>query len=137
MKPPAKPAALFDTASPWYVALLTRTREGWRAGLNISPAMVDAARRRVPHADVLLGDAQTNDLAATFDGRFDAVVSRFGVMFFDDPVAAFANLAEASSRSGGRRFDLVQADGSAIATSGTTPSSTRCALRRSASPSAA
>jgi len=27
-----------------------------------------------------------------------------------------ANLAEASARSGGRRFDLVQADGSAIAT---------------------
>jgi hypothetical protein len=27
-----------------------------------------------------------------------------------------ANLAEASSRSGGRRFDLMQADGSAIAT---------------------
>ena len=27
-----------------------------------------------------------------------------------------ANLAEASSRSGGRRFDLTQADGSAIAT---------------------
>jgi SAM-dependent methyltransferase len=69
-------------------------------GIDISPAMVDAARRRVPHADVLLGDAQTNDLAATFDGRFDAVVSRFGVMFFDDPVAAFANLADATNVDG-------------------------------------
>jgi hypothetical protein len=27
--------------------------------------------------------------------RFDWVISRFGVMFFDDPVAAFANLARA------------------------------------------
>jgi hypothetical protein len=42
-------------------------------------------------------DAQTADLTPPFD----AWVSRFGVMFFDDPAAAFANLAGAL-RPGGR-----------------------------------
>jgi SAM-dependent methyltransferase len=44
------------------------------------------------------GDAQVHGLP---EAGFDAVVSRFGVMFFDDPNAAFANLA-GSLRSGGR-----------------------------------
>ena len=43
-------------------------------------------------------DAQVEPFA---DGRFDVVISRFGVMFFSDPVAAFANLARAT-RPGGR-----------------------------------
>ena len=32
---------------------------------------------------------------------FDAIISRFGVMFFDDPVAAFANLRRAASAGAG------------------------------------
>jgi SAM-dependent methyltransferase len=63
-------------------------------GVDISPAMVDAARERVPQATVVIGDAQTEDLAAL--GPFSAVMSRFGVMFFDDPVAAFANIRAAT-----------------------------------------
>jgi SAM-dependent methyltransferase len=43
-------------------------------------------------------DAQTHDLG---DGEFDAVFSKFGVMFFDDPGVAFANLRR-SLRDGGR-----------------------------------
>ena len=46
----------------------------------------------------LQGDAQVHQLEPA---RFDAVLSRFGVMFFADPVAAFANIRSAS-RSGGR-----------------------------------
>jgi hypothetical protein len=34
-------------------------------------------------------------------GRYDAVISRFGVMFFSDPLSAFTNLAVAT-RPGGR-----------------------------------
>jgi SAM-dependent methyltransferase len=63
---------------------------GAAVGVDISPAMVDAARERVPAATVVLGDAQTDDLTGL--GPFSAVVSRFGVMFFDDPVAAFGNI---------------------------------------------
>lgn len=67
-------------------------------GLDISPAMVDAARRRAPSATVLTADAQTADLLAMAPGSpFDLVVSRFGVMFFADPVQAFANIASAAA----------------------------------------
>jgi SAM-dependent methyltransferase len=47
--------------------------------------------------DFVQGDAQS----ASFEERFDLIVSRFGVMFFDDPEVAFANLARAT-RPGGR-----------------------------------
>jgi SAM-dependent methyltransferase len=49
------------------------------------------------------GDAQVYPFDA---GAFDLVMSRFGVMFFADPVAAFTNIASAV-RSGGRLAMLV------------------------------
>ncbi|MDN5896342.1 MAG: class I SAM-dependent methyltransferase, partial [Nocardioides sp.] len=66
-------------------------------GFDIAPVMVDAARARVPAATAIQADAQTADLPAMAGGvRFDTVLSRFGVMFFDDPVAAFANIRAAT-----------------------------------------
>jgi SAM-dependent methyltransferase len=41
----------------------------------------------------------------------DAVVSRFGVMFFDDPTVAFANLARATKRGGRLAFVCWQGIG--------------------------
>jgi SAM-dependent methyltransferase len=49
------------------------------------------------------GDAQVFPFP---DGHFDLVMSRFGVMFFGDPVAAFTNIA-AALRPGGRLVMLV------------------------------
>ena len=71
-------------------------------GVDLSEPMLAEARRRADAAgrgDVTFvrADAQT----AALPGPFDVVVSRFGVMFFDDPTAAFTNLA-ASLRPGGR-----------------------------------
>lgn len=67
-------------------------------GVDIAPAMVEAAARRVPAATVIAADAQTADLLALAPGPpFELLVSRFGVMFFDDPVAAFANLRSAAA----------------------------------------
>ncbi|MEO8816323.1 MAG: class I SAM-dependent methyltransferase [Mycobacterium sp.] len=67
-------------------------------GVDISDVMVQAARRRVPAATVLLGDAQNVDLNAVGAGEpFDRIVSRFGVMFFDDPVAAFTNIRKSAA----------------------------------------
>ena len=75
-------------------------------GVDISPAMVEAARRRVPTATVLTADAQTADLLVAAPGApFDRVVSRFGVMFFADPEAAFANIR--SSTALGARLAFV------------------------------
>lgn len=67
-------------------------------GIDISPGMVEATRRRVPDAGAIVGDAQTVDLLTEAPGKaFDRVVSRFGVMFFADPVAAFANIRAAAA----------------------------------------
>jgi SAM-dependent methyltransferase len=51
--------------------------------------------------EFLEADAQTHDFEA---GGFDLVFSRFGVMFFEDPVAAFANLRRALAPSGRLAF---------------------------------
>lgn len=67
-------------------------------GVDISPAMVEAARDRVPAATVVTADAQAADLTVLAPGApFDRVVSRFGVMFFADPEAAFRNLRSAAA----------------------------------------
>jgi SAM-dependent methyltransferase len=74
-------------------------------GVDISPVMAEAARRRVPTATVVTADAQTTDLLAAAPGRpFDRVVSRFGVMFFADPTAAFGNVRAATAPGGRLAF---------------------------------
>ncbi|HEY5788443.1 MAG TPA: class I SAM-dependent methyltransferase [Microlunatus sp.] len=74
-------------------------------GSDISPVMIDTARESADGEGItwLVADAQTYDFG---DGTLDAVISRFGVMFFPDPVAAFANLARAT-RPGGRLVAAV------------------------------
>jgi SAM-dependent methyltransferase len=69
-------------------------------GVDFSPAMVDAARLRVPAATFVLGDAQVDDLG----GPYDVVASRFGVMFFDDPHIAFGNIGRATASGGALTF---------------------------------
>ena len=76
--------------------------EGSVVGLDVSAPMLARARERVSEAglsqvELVLGDAA----AQKFERPFDVLFSRFGVMFFDDPEAAFANL-KAALRPGGR-----------------------------------
>jgi SAM-dependent methyltransferase len=71
-------------------------------GLDLSGPMLAAATTRARRAGLKnvrfeRGDAQVYPLA---EAGFDGIVSRFGVMFFDDPQAAFANLARALSPGG-------------------------------------
>lgn len=71
-------------------------------GVDISAPMLAVARARlVPggsaRPDFRQADAQTDDLGEAHDAAF----SRFGVMFFADPPAAFANVRRAL-RPGGR-----------------------------------
>lgn len=77
--------------------------EGRVVGIDLSEPMLNTARHRASVAGLgnvsfVAGDAQTHALSGS---EFDVVVSRFGVMFFADPVAAFTNLARAL-RPGGR-----------------------------------
>ncbi len=61
-------------------------------------ARVEDRSAGVPQVSAMLADAQT---ATWPEEPFDMAVSRFGVMFFADPAAAFANIAKAL-RPGGR-----------------------------------
>jgi SAM-dependent methyltransferase len=77
--------------------------DGAALGIDLSSAMLGNARRRAVEAGLtnvtfVQGDAQVHDFG---DDVFDVVISRFGAMFFDDPLAAFANVAGAT-RVGGR-----------------------------------
>jgi SAM-dependent methyltransferase len=73
--------------------------KGRCVGVDVSPELVAAAQASVETepAQFRLGDAQTYPFEAA---AFDSVMSRFGVMFFDDPVAAFANLHRAVKPDG-------------------------------------
>lgn len=71
--------------------LAEAVRPGGRViGIDISQPMLVAADKRNddPRVSFIRGDAQIYP----FDDPFDAIYSRFGVMFFADPVGAFANL---------------------------------------------
>lgn len=70
-------------------------------GIDISEQMLDLARERTrafPQVECLVADAATHDFSAL---GADLIFSRFGVMFFGDPVAAFANMKRAL-KPGGR-----------------------------------
>ncbi|AKJ31822.1 class I SAM-dependent methyltransferase [Caldimonas brevitalea] len=74
-------------------------------GIDISAPMITAARDRADRARAsarfLLANAQEHRFEP---GGYDMVVSRFGVMFFDDPVRAFGNLRRASRDGAVLRF---------------------------------
>lgn len=75
--------------------------EGHVLGVDISPQLIARARIAVPDgAPVVFELADAADAALTAHG-FDLLFSRFGVMFFADPVAAFAHMRQAL-KAGGR-----------------------------------
>ncbi|CAA2105615.1 class I SAM-dependent methyltransferase [Variovorax paradoxus] len=78
---------------------------GHCTGIDISQPMIATARERAARqgsqATFVCADARSHVFAP---GSFDLLVSRFGVMFFDDPVGAFANLHRAAARDASVRF---------------------------------
>ncbi|GAB3974304.1 hypothetical protein GCM10029978_055610 [Actinoallomurus acanthiterrae] len=67
-------------------------RDGRVVGVDISPSMIEAARRRagnIGNVEYRLGDVESVDLP---DGSFDVVLSRWGLMFAVDHVAAFREM---------------------------------------------
>ena len=71
---------------------------GEAVGIDISEPMIALARARAERSSkpprFICADAQTH---AFEPASFDMIVSRFGVMFFDDSVRAFANLRRAAA----------------------------------------
>ncbi|MGE5049518.1 MAG: class I SAM-dependent methyltransferase [Deltaproteobacteria bacterium] len=67
-------------------------RTGDALGIDVCEAFIETARAEATcGARYLLADAQTHRFAE----EFDLLYSRFGVMFFEDPAAAFRNLRSA------------------------------------------
>ncbi len=75
-------------------------------GADLSEPLLEIAAGRAraasaDNAEFVVADAQTHPFV---EGAFDAVISQFGVMFFDDPVAAFTNLRRALGPTGRAAF---------------------------------
>ncbi len=79
--------------------------EGSAFGVDASPRFIEAATQEaagIPNVRFAVADIET----AAFDESFDFVFSRFGTMFFANPVAALRNV-RASLAPGGRLVMVV------------------------------
>lgn len=90
-----------------------RAHRGHALGVDLSAPMLERARRdaadeRMGNITFEQGDAQVHPFPA---GGFDSVVSRGGVMFFADLVAAFAHLLGALAPGGTLAFVGPQPEG--------------------------
>lgn len=88
-----------------------RAALGNATGLDLSAPMLrraraSAAREGLANVSFEQGDAQVHPLPTA---GFDVALSRFGIMFFADPVAAFANIGRAL-RPGGRLAFVAMRD---------------------------
>lgn len=78
-------------------------------GVDISTDLIETARARgknLVNVNFELGDASRWRPAPEFQP--DLLISRHGVMFFDDPVGAFANLAAISAPNAGMVFSCFR-----------------------------
>lgn len=101
----ASPRRLLDigcgTGATAFAAASRLGTDGEVLGVDISAPMVACARARAVAAGLPVrfeqGDAERHDFPA---GAFDMAISRFGLMFFADSVAAFANIRAAIAPGG-------------------------------------
>jgi ubiquinone/menaquinone biosynthesis C-methylase UbiE len=70
---------------------------GMVVGIDCNEGMLDVARRTCPDVEWRLGRAESLPFG---DGEFDAVVSQFGLMFFEDRVAALREMWRVLNRGG-------------------------------------
>lgn len=73
-------------------------------GVDISEQLVEIARAAIPDGAPVVVRCADAATAALPHGQFDLLFSRFGVMFFEDPVAAFAHMRGALKPGGRAAF---------------------------------
>src|SRR5215472_4021609 len=95
---PAPAGPVFTSCVSW-----TRRSQLHVLGADVSGPSVARARERIAaaglrYAEVIVADASVHHFPPD---SFERAFSRFGIMFFSDPVAAFANVRRAM-KPGGR-----------------------------------
>jgi ubiquinone/menaquinone biosynthesis C-methylase UbiE len=92
------------TGSTTLAAARRLGKRGRSIGIDISQPMIAAARKRAEREHLGARFICANAQGYPFEPEsVDAIISRFGVMFFDDPVKAFANLRRAATNDGDLR----------------------------------
>ncbi|MGG7517831.1 class I SAM-dependent methyltransferase [Allorhizobium undicola] len=82
---------LMDVATgPGYAARLALQRGAKVTGVDFSANMIASARQNVPKAQFEIADVKSLPFN---DGEFDFAISNFGFQHFDDPAAAFREIA--------------------------------------------
>ena len=108
---PAREFRAFDIgcgAGTTTIALAHERSDASVVACDLSPSLAKIAEERAesfPSVRVVLGDAET---LAVSEGPFDLLFSRHGVMFFPDPVRAFASLRQGASAAGALVFSCFQ-----------------------------
>ena len=80
--------------------LLAALRPSRGIGIDLSPAMIELARRNHPDLAFICGNIEDAEFCATIPGKFDFVVLSDTVGYLDDCQAVFANLRALLARHG-------------------------------------
>lgn len=109
---PSGAAAILDLgcgAGSTSLALAAARPGATITGIDLSEALVAAARDRAGDAKVRFEVADATAWRPAGGARFDAIVSRHGVMFFDDPVAAFTHIRSLAAPGATLAFSCFRA----------------------------
>ncbi len=93
----AKTRVLDVAAGPGYVAARAALRGAKTTGVDLSPQMLEVARRTYPNVDFLCADAEELPLP---EASFDAVVANFCLLHLGRPEKAAASFARVLSPGG-------------------------------------
>lgn len=77
-------------------------------GIDISEPLLAVARKRAESAGLPVKYFRADASAHRLETSVDTMVSRFGVMFFDDPISAFGNLKQSAKVDGRLVFTCWQ-----------------------------
>lgn len=69
-------------------------------GVDVSKPLLEVARQRAKNENLPVNYLEADASMFRMDSGVEVIVSRFGVMFFDDPVSAFANLQRLITKNG-------------------------------------
>ena len=109
---PDRPFRVLDVGSgpgTTSLSLAARRPDAEIVGCDIAQSLIAIARERAGDAANILFVAEDAEAAARERGPFDLIVSRHGVMFFDDPERAFRVLRDAARPGGALVFSCFQA----------------------------